>query len=687
MAAGYSLLLPAIVGTWKGLGNMRRPIDFGDKKSIEEAQEYIGQSVLKIRALEKATGQQFRLSAAAISGNPQLLVQEGASVRRVVGKRSMDANENLLRNNRSAVNAVSAINDSVVRYDPTFVGPSEAAERAQKIVRQPLDDLTQEGVEKRVEQEVLNQTVDGTYKPSVYQGLQTDLADRHEAVRKANTGNWQAFRSAIGWDPVKKTADVHVANPANTRLRKALTGLDRDGQLALSESAQKATDSMLEDLGLPPIPEKYKGTRGNLIGQGLAGETIDMNQLHKLSSQLKAELRAVGSRNGMGWKANDLQELIGVIDDTIRTGKLVRTSTGKQLDVAEQANVRSSFAEAIDGSKRYHEVWDDIAKASVFATENGRFKMAPGALRKVLFAPGDAGSIRKIMDISGGDPNTRAAIAGEIESLYKSQVMVGGEWSETAHATFMNNMQDHMLETFGENGSDFIRRTGNIGTAVKAIDNQAKQVRLALQHAYGKRLTDEQMYAGNVARDALRGELSTKQIDNLRTALTGAENPEGVKLWANIQRAGLDAIEQEFLKKSGNAVNSRAIDQLVTNHSERLTAFYGPQYVENLGTLRSVLTMLERDSIAGNIRRDPQPMWLAVARSYLGPMDKKQRRITAVNKLARRLSDDRLAEILKDESLLHGLIKHDKMSLQVQQALKSAGTGLATMLNDEEEVP
>jgi len=681
-ATGFSIGVPSIVGLGKAAGNLRRPIAANDKVSIDRAKEYVAKTIPKIRELERTTGQEFRISAAAITGSPTLLVQEKSMLNRVTGKRSAQANIDVLSNHRSAVGAVDAIADAVVPPNPHFLGPSEVAQKAQAVVREPIEKMAQQKAEAEVTQEVLRRELPDVFEGSVYQGLQKDLAARHTEAATVNTRNWNEFRANIGFNTVTRTSEVQVANPKNTLLRKTLTRLDREGLNALSASSAKATNSLLDDLGVPAVE---KGARGNMIGEGLGGEVLDMHHLHKLSSQLKAEMRSISTRDGMGWKKADLQELIGAIDYTIRKGRLVHTSSGKALTGAEAGGVRTSFSQAVESTKRYHEVWDDGALKSVFETQGGEFTIRPGTLRKTLFKADDAGTLKRILDISKDDINVKAAIGKEFETYYKSKVMVDGKFSDAAHSNFLNQHADHLQDIFGQAGSDYIKRTGNIGNAIKAMDLQAKQVRHTLQHAYGKRLTDEQMYAGNVARDALRGELSTKQIANLRTAL--ASSNAGADTWQNIQRSGLDALQQEFLKKSGNQANSDAMSKLLVDHSERLTELYGPTYVQNLTTLRDVIGMMERNTMGGAVRRDPQPIWLAVSRNFLGAMDPMQRKLTAANKLARRLSDDRLSDLLNNPDLLHGLIKHDAMTRQVAQGLEAVGVGLAEYFNNEETVP
>lgn len=673
IATAGSAALPLASGAIRSVRNMGRFTTSGrtQAQAVEEAVEAIKRKGKALEETNKAAGTDIQASIAELTQDPVMMVAEQDVRRRTVGKASKEIAERDARNRLDSVKAIRNLADDVVPENPHLISTDQAAQRAQATVRRPLE--TGEAAIKDTEEslETLMGRVDSLPERGVYQGLQKDL-DEVAAKAKSNEKTaWDAYRS-IGKDKA-------VANPQGSPIREVLDDVGFESREALSRDLAKVNESFLKDLGADN-PELAQ--RGAQVGKGLTDTSLDPDQLHKLASHLKSVVRHEEQNlKALGWKRRDVNAMVNAIERQIDTLPLRDSATGRMLGKDEADKLRSAWHYAKETTVERVNTFENRALRTLLNPDDGNLRMMEGATHNFLFKSGDAGTLAKALNASGNNLNVRNALASEFESLYKRAVYKDGKIVPEAHTQFMSQYRDHADLIFGEEGASLINSAAGLSHQMRKLAKKQKKMKKKLEHTYGKKLTDEQTYAGNVARDFLNGEVPTQRIANTRQAL-GADSVE----WKSIQRHGLEAMSQEFTKQSATSGNADALSKALVSHGDRMTEMYGKRHVANLKNLSETLNTLATGQIAKGSRKTVTPVWLQWTRTLWGALSTAQRRITAANRTANLIVNRRMGRVMDPAMMsnLKDLYKLDPMGKEKMAYTLLTGNvlGAAVELNE-----
>jgi hypothetical protein len=515
-----------------------------------------------------------------------------------------------------------------------------------------------------------------------YAGIQDDLRFASEKAAEAETIMWDNFRTQIEFDPQTRQSNIVLRNTGEQPIPQALSQLSQESRVALSDSLAASQRKLAEDLGWKVDPET-----GMIPRQNLADETLDANQLHVLLSHLKHQARREAQGVGnLGWREGDLRTMIEAIETQMGNGTWARRSSGRQINPAKADLISASWSLANEASVAKHSMFNTKAVRELFQTDaDGNFIKQPGAVRGLVFKPGDAGPLADVMRIVGNNPTKQAALMDELNAMYRQQVFrEDGRWSKGAHDAFINQYNDHIRLISGDDSTDFIRNAADFERVVQRMEVRRKKVEDMLSRTYGRKLSGDDIYAGNIARDMLGDELSTAQIKTIRNRL----NREAPELWGEIKAQGLLEMEERMLKSGGNEANSRTINRMLAEDRDRLGTIYGPQYVKNLENMQVILRAMETGSLARGSKVALNPPALQVLRSVFGPLSKIQRRITAGVRVDQAWRRSNLAKIMADPDKLDRLIKWGRMNpntigaIQAGQAL--FGPAFNELMTDEQ---
>jgi hypothetical protein len=678
LAGGFELAGPAAVGAFRGLRNKYASggLDPNDLEAMKA-------EIAKIKALSdeiyEDSGVRITPTLGGATGNEALLVAEANTARDALGKHSRIIKEDVIRNRAATGNAIRAINDNAVqtmpRVDSTTLGADAKDVLAQP--RRTADELTAQAEKGQLEQ---SEEANALWSRDRYAGIQKDLESASALAAESETIAWDNFRKQIELDPETKVSNIVLRNSGDQPIPRALSGINQESQQALSNSLEQSQKQLVEDLGWKPDPET-----GLIPRQNLADATLDANQLHVLLSHLKHQARREDAGSGLGWRGQDIHTMIGAIEEQMANGSWARRTSGRMVNPTKAEYISASWELANGATRAKHEMFNTKAVREVFRTNSdGEFLAQPGTVRGLIFKPGNAESLNDVLRVVGNNPVKRAGMIDELNTLYRENVFNEGKFSKGQHDAFVSQYHDHIRLLTGEDQSDFISNAADFNRVVERAQQRSDKIQDMMSNAYGRRLSGDDLYAGNVADDMLSDALSTKQINTIKHRL----NREAPELWEEVKAHGLQAIEQRLLKTGGNEANSAQLTKLLADHGPRIGEIYGPKYLRNLQNMETMLSAMERGKLARGSKGSLNPPWLQVMRSVFGPLSPIQRRVTAATRFINGRRKARMQKLIADPDQLDKLVEWQRMSPQglryMQAGFALFGASFRESLDEEQ---
>ncbi|MBW2562201.1 MAG: hypothetical protein JRE40_15285 [Deltaproteobacteria bacterium] len=288
---------------------------------------------------------------------------------------------------------------------------------------------------------------------------------------------WNAFRKTLEVNG-KSEAGIVLNNKAgNTAIKRSLNRISAEGQAALSTSLAAKGQKMVDDLA------------------ALRNDTLDINSLHRLKSQLLLEKRGLDRNpNSLGYNATDLQRVVDAIDGQLQRADWVRGTTGKKVP-AVKARGLEQYAIANDATKYRKTVTQKDTVSKLLGTETTydpvtkkavglRFNNMPSSVRHKMLS--DPEVMRDMLDVVGHNPKIKLGMAAELEAVYRRTVYANGKYSPGAAQEFRRNFGDHMDIVFGPENS---ARIHNVETFSAATENRRailNQVEDMFDDTYGQ---------------------------------------------------------------------------------------------------------------------------------------------------------------------------------------------------------
>jgi len=288
-------------------------------------------------------------------------------------------------------------------------------------------------------------------------------------------------------------------------------------------------------------------------------------------------------------------------------------------------------------------------------TKNYEFVMQPDAVRNLFLRPGNSNALGELRHLRGLAPETKAGLQRELLATYRSAV-TDGEWRfvQAAHDRFVRDYDNHMNILFGNKAGD-INNIQRMADEVARYENRLTGLQSAIKDVFGNKFASETTHPDEVVREIMQGKVSGEQLSNLQRKISSTDPA----LWQDIKRQGMNWIENYVRSgTSGDEISWRALNRLLQGTSrDKLAQLYGRQYVENMSLVFDVARNMSRESLGQAPSHVVQSPLLQVSRSVMGPLSKKQRFITATNKLFKRLGVNGSIELMRNPAALNDFVK------------------------------
>jgi hypothetical protein len=447
---------------------------------------------------------------------------------------------------------------------------------------------------------------------------------------------------------------IHIVNGPNSPIRRALGHLSAEAKTNLSRSMGDRTQGFVEDLA------------------AMRNGTLDIMQMHRLRSDLlRTKRQLANSADPSGWKGAEIDDIVDAIDDTMFKQDWVRTSTGKKLP-ARKLEALKQYEKAREASKfvndiaRSSSVQDLIHSVQVFDPAVGRavghrrrFKMEPTEVHDMIFQPRKAGALQEILDISGHHPGLRAALGDNLEAIYKRMVInEDGTFARGGYNRFMEEYGDHVEKLFGPERASKIMYANQMKAAVDELNVVATKVEDAFKHTFGDAVDPQKLGANGVVQTVMGSSgVTSRQTRELMKRLRHID-PD---LHQSVRAEFAQWAEGELSRMPVQLKQGNAMRTWLGRNQGKIRAVMGDQYFRDVRKVQKMLDLVDLSDLAKNSPESVSAAWLQVTRSVFGPLSRKQRFMTAANRIFRGRSANKAMELMADPEKLRGFVQLGKM--------------------------
>ena len=683
MAFGSDAAFGGVYALYRGINNaFWKPLDVSPEKLAAMGKEMSERAseVMTLNDILKLQGGDVIVPQLEILGDAAETMVFGAQTRRSAKDHAGRSFAEVDIHNRMTFGtAARRIEENRFPSLPEVSRPySDVGRDAAQIIQRPAREVAAQG---RNAVEELRRGVDNlpSSSPEAWSGVQRSIRETQEALHQAEQTAWNKFYGTNGpeghgirVDPKTKRADIWLRNAPTSPVRSWLRNRSKEQLDELAPIVGASRNQLFRDLGI----DTSEGT-ARAMDPGfpnLLDDALDLRQLHILVSTLKGKSRNMAEQIP-GWSRREVNELIVEIEKQIRNSPMVynfdyRALLGKEgipdgivdrtsrvyVSGPERRAIRNSYFDAIEttvekhGFENYAFLTNAAEMRRVPGTRDFEFVQGTDTIRGVFLKPNNSNALIELRALYGKNPGMEEALQRELHAKFRQIAMPDGKWSQTAADRFMHEHASHMELLFGKEGSQRIRDVGSMAAEMQRTQAKNLHIQGALEQAFGKKFSGAE-YTGDIAKDILRDtRLTSGQLNRLTGRLRRAD-PE---LWADIQKQGLEYINKTLSTgKGAKELSWTQLDKLLEPRTaERLTALYGPGYVSDLTQLRDVYKHWGNVSIAKGYPESVQTVALQVGRSLMGPLSKKQRFLTSVNRALRVMSNAQFQRYMTDPSTL-----------------------------------
>ena len=644
-----------------------RGLEAADLPALESEIKRRLAEVDKLEARRAASGgdmkHRIELTLGELTGDPDLITAEANMMSNQIGPAAAQMRGRIIRSDKAARQALRDVATHDVRAPgtPGFLEETSEATR-DVLVGRPMDEANRGVVEATdnldfvTRAERLDSSLDELAR------VRDNIHARAEVLHDAEGIAWANYRDAVGWDPQLRQSYVMVDNRGDTPIREVARRLQADQKQALLGNLRNAYRGSLENMGFSPEQADMMVSNNELAG--LAQETLDPFHLHMALSSMKRELRAINAGvNPNKWEATDLSDIIEAIELTMQQAPMVNPRG--QAMPARTAMVRAAWDEANLRTRKLHEVLD---------TKNMRFlletrmrigpdgtsydmpNVPPGLIRKRLLVEGDARMMQEAVAATGYDLRTMNALGAELKRLHADMAIPGGKWSQTGHNKFMMEYEDH-LRVLGID--EPISNAAHLGRVLDEKSRGLEMLEKRLGEAYGRTVADPAK-PFNVANEVLSDRMSYKQVKKVMDDLDKLD-PRTAQA---VREEVLNKLDFDLTSSNNMLMNSGKVGEVLRTQRKTLAAMFGEQYVRDLDQLHKVLGYMDERSFRKATKQLMQTPFIAITRSLFGPLSKKQRFLTAVQRVARNQRAGSVNELLRQPGALRQFIRLKDLSVR-----------------------
>lgn len=676
MTAGFEMAGPVAAGVVRRVRNIGRPLT--DEESVKQAREAWNEVRRASDQIAEETGIRIVPTSGGAARNEKLLVLEASARRDASNKKSRQMKEQEVANRLGLGDAIKRIVDTDIPDLPPEVverttqsvqgNIRQTAEQAQKaldVKEKALDDLVEESTDILRSRPWLN--------------VQREADGVLNTVRNQENGAWQAFREHIGFDHTNGVADVRLNNSGNTPIKQAVDKLHDGAKRALSASTQRARQELAENLsgkvaddGLAPLERLYSGT-------------LDMHELHHLSSVLKAQQRQIEGGKRLDWEAGDIKPVLKAIDDQIDAATF-RGSDGRMLSGERAGLIRDSFKAARKATVTKVQYENREVVNKILATDGKEWVAKGDTVRTLLFKPGDSAPLAEVMRAVDENPQIKSMVAKELDNKYRSMAInPEGNWTKGGHDAFMDAYRGHAELILGKGESDLVRNAADMGKRTKQLAERNDRVAQMLKDTYGRDLSSADVYSGNIASDIITGKLTLDQSQKLTRRLAKMDP----QLLDAVRKQGSDYLKNKLMSRGDNVTNAQALNNLLRDNQAKIEALHGKKMVGNLRAASTIMNAMEASTLGKAEKTVANTPMMQAFRSIFGPLSPIQRRLTAAQRLRAGFKNAVQYEILMDPQRLDTFVKLSRTrpgTVAALQGFTALGIPLSEMPEETQEV-
>lgn len=680
-AAGGELGGAAIMGSLRWWKNLGRPLEEKDLPRIEAKWRESGE---KIKRVEDKVDGDVNLSPTIgeRTGDAKLMVIEHEMRRKAVGDYASDVLAHDIDLKMNLSKSFRQLADSNGVRTPDDLAPiEEVSQQVKDRARSSVESVKQQQMEIQSQADDANDYFDAIPDMQLFRSVRDGSAASVRQAKVDSDNAWNAYRSEVGFDPVTRQSQYKLSNPGDSPIRQYMTELEGDRQGALMQSLERSQSAFLKDMGFGPAAQGAEELTG------LAHKTLDMRQLHFTLSHLKRQLRqASRATDPDSYRTEDIRGMIGAIEEQIQATPIVER-TGRAVSAEKQARIRLSWDNANDATRNMHEQFDTDNMKKMLETHrvkgpDGKWvdelAMSPQAVRDSLFRAGDTRFLNEALEAIGQNPTTKAALGKQLLLKYRDAVFKDGVPQQARHNDFVTAYQDHMEVLLGQEAASKINNAGDFARQLRKAEADVRRLEGNIQTAYGRRVANP-LDSANIAKEMLSDRVNPTQARNIinmldRQAPDVAEQVRG------------HVIHSAFAKSAGtnDILNSKVMGELIEDNAKTFDVLFGPQYRKDLMDLKDIVRMVERRSLGKAPPSQVQPWALQMLRATWGPLSRKQRIATSLNRLARHTAGKRAAELLSNPPDLRMFVRLKSMSPTDPRFLGLVGAlGLAEAIDED----
>jgi len=662
-------------------------------EEINELEGLVSQQAKDLAEIAKRSGVQLEGDLASATGDPFFIAMSAFADAKARGGQAIARSVADIQARFDEVRALEGLLQNNVPGSPVIQDPASLGAAVKGVLRQPIEAAEGRLARREVGLEAASAKIQVPTTYQTYSGVQEDLAGRYRNLEATEEAAWGRFRSASGYDPNTGVSSVALLNAGDTPIKRALASLDEQGQQALSASLEASQRSFVKDLGYR-VPDAKTVEEDAVLREVLANpnarpemvqraqqyltdtaatppmtpermmrDDLDLNQLHFLLSHLKKEKRAIqNNASALGWRSGDLDKVIGAVQGQIQNAGMVNRGTGQALDVASQAEVATSFLQANSATVNkaiFNE--NQVARELVSVDSKGKFRVQPEKIRGIVFTPGNPTNLNSILGATGPSPATRAGLLGELETLYKRQVMADGRFNQAQHNAFMQDYSGHLRILTGREGATpRIQNVEQFGNLVREAKETAQRVQSTLKRTFGDAITNDNMFGADIAKVLFGGgqrRYTPDQVGELVRRL----NRESPDLLGDIRYQGMEAMKARMIGDGGQ-LNPAALNSFLGSNRSMLTSLYGGDYVAGLDLLNTHMQRMVRAQSGKAPADELQTPAMMAFRTLFGPLSTTQRRLTAAQRADRAFKQASLLNLVGNPEGLRAYLQLNRQT-------------------------
>jgi len=615
------------------------------------------------------TGRELPLTMGQLTGDTAVLQAEQLAKQRARGDKARGITTEMVERDRVVQESLRDMTEQRVQVPmESQRGVEAVAADVQTGVRGQADETRRIAETAEEELDSFSRVMEDARSPETFTRVRDDAYAAAEEARDAERTAWDQYRKEVSWKQ-GEGSNVQIHSPADSPIKKVLLDMDDDAGKALLESTQKSQRAFVRDAGLPE-----EGPTS-----GLAGEFLDPRELHFTLSDLKRRVRqAERGADPDGFRVTDMRNMIGAIEETIQTQPMRYKRAGRAVPAEKASRVREAWDLANETSVKTHTLFGNANMKTLLEVNprTGEMMMPQGMIYKNLFKESDPRFLNDALEAVGHNPAIKASLVEELTKKHRNATRTDA--SGDAHRRFMEEHYDH-IRALGVDPST-LRGAAGLAQAARAARTTADNVKQRLARTFGQRMSDDVTDVVNVHDELIKaGPGKTRNtVDYLANT-----SPE---LLREVKAHSLQQIRRELASKGDTAINFNALWKLVDESPDTLRALHGQSYLDDLRLLKDTQKLIERGRIAKSVvGQDAQPWWLDVTRSVFGPLSKKQRFISAVQRTNKRLKAKGARSLITNPEELGEFVRLRRTKKSVAMNSGIVGTLRNMGINDANE--